>query len=165
MQLAEDVEVMRFEDAEPGDLLIGRVSSNRPNFVAIRAKRHEKMKDDSAAVVALNGLKEDAVVPIYTGLAPGKTILNLRRDWFLDVLVGDQQPTFSFGDGTLLVRVGATYFLRLQDNVFLNIATGGLEVEPPFYEVPFAAWSSFRVRLGSPKADETGEVLITWGQI
>jgi hypothetical protein len=154
---------MWFEHSEPGDLLVGRIRNDDPHFVVVRVEPHPQLGDDRPAVVILKYVAQQPARPSFEHLENNPAALNLGKDWFFDVSVVDHAPKFSaLGNDAVLVRSGASYFVRLADGLFLAVDDCKIELERPFLRQPFAAWETFSVRLKLPGEKGESVEICSW---
>lgn len=162
MKLADHAEVMRFEDAAPGNLLVGRMRTREAYYVAIRAQPLEGQRDNRPATVVLSRTLERKALPFYSPLREREIVLNLGWDWFVDVALNNDQPLVGqVAENTVLIRVGTIYYIRLQEANFLDLSTGDIEMEPPYLNRPHLSWDAFDIQLNVPGKEE-GERIYSW---
>ena len=160
MQIPEDAAVKRYEDAEPGSLLVGRFEDHDPNFIAIRARSDE---DEGPFMVILNPSVVDAPLPIRTQPHGGAKVLDLGTSWSVDVEISPSAPAFyGDNDNAILVRSGPGLFILMRkEHVALDLATGSLVPQLPDDNLA-VFWSAFTIYLHQPGVPGPGAEICRW---
>lgn len=164
MKLPDNAEVKPFEAANLGSLLVGRFNDAGPNFVAIRARQQISTGDLSSVLVILTPwTNEGEKLPYICAPEFGAKVLDLGIDWAFDVSVGEATPAFQGTPDDILVRSGPGFFIRLNRQGYLDVATGDVVGSPP-NENEFATWSAFTIYLPQPDISGPGAVIMSWPQ-
>ncbi|MEO3430717.1 hypothetical protein AAFN88_17820 [Pelagibius sp. CAU 1746] len=162
MQIPESAKPFRLEDVEVGHLLVGRIRPEEKNFFAIRAEPHPAIPSEGPCLVLLNSWIADQALPLWFTGQRRQSVLDLGKHWFIDVPISEDEPTFRSAGNTLLFKVGADFFLKLEDGNYLNLSLGTLQSEPPHLNEAFVAWAAFSIRLREPDGDDKGAEIFRW---
>jgi len=156
MQIPADAVVKPFENADLGNLLVGRFNENGPNFVAIRTELQESVGDATPYMAILSCWVDNQLFPYLCNPSIETTkVLDLGRDWTIDVSINDTTPNFIGIADTVLIRFGNTFFIKLVGGHFLNL-TSGRTIKGPTDWQNVAFWSAFTIHLPQPGFDGLG---------
>ena len=115
MQIPDGSIVHPFDAAEIGRLLIGRLSNEGPNFVAIRTEAPGPSGDGTAYMAILPPNEEHDARPFLCNPVSGPTkVLNLGFHWTIDVEIDEESPAFDVAtEGAMIIRSGERFYMRM----------------------------------------------------
>lgn len=164
MQIPKNSTVKDFKAASLRSLLVGRFDENQANFFAIRT---EIINTAGTApyMIILNASIDDEERPYICDPHGGARVFDLGTDWLIDVSINFKEPSqpARFGNraGEILVRSGASYFLRLKDAYYLDMDTGNLVSSLPDNE-NVVGWTEFTIHLPQPNEPGPGTEVFKW---
>lgn len=164
MLIPNGATVSAFSDVQPGSLLIGSLGSDRPNFVGLRADY--KINGGTAPhVVVLNAREWQKDLEFPRVMSGGfGSVLNLGREWSIDVELTPTTPSFDRRTGPLCFS-GDRFYLMVENvgygsYAFLDMKTGDMTVNSPDGER--VCWPTFRIMLPQPGTAGPGIEIFAW---
>lgn len=127
MQIPTNSAVKDFQAASLRSLLVGRFAEDQANFFAIRTEIINTA-GTSPYMAILNASIDKQDLPYICKY--DTRVFDLGADWVIDVSINFTEPgypaRFENRPNEILIRSGASYFLRLKDAYYLDMDTGNL---------------------------------------
>lgn len=156
--------VSTFTDAEPGSLLIGSLRAEKPNLIGLRADYKNGSKS-GRYIVVLNPweIEENQHLPYLLSADPGP-VLNLGREWSIDIELTPATPNFGIRVGPLSFS-GDRFYLLVQESrhgicSFLDVKAG--EMGSISLDGGCAYWPTFRILIPQPGMPGPGVEIFAW---
>ena len=163
MQMPAEAAVKPFEDAGLGSLLVGRFGDEAPNFFAVRTELQESTGAATPYMVVLSSWVDNNEWPYLCAPAAAPIrVLDLGRDWSIDVSIDETAPAFTGDPSRILVRSGTGFCISLaKELMYLDLARGKL-IKRPADAGREASWSAFSLYLPQPGMDGPGIEIFNW---